>query len=273
MNSLNLIKNTVKWENSCLEPTLYSPLIQFFPNFISILDELKNNFLRTSKEMPSILYQLYFSLERLKDEFTHYDFHAGNAGFYKPFENKYIVMSYHLENGSVISFPTIYIAKIIDYGRCYTKDTKIIADYICRIKVCRPNCGFHKGFGVINGFPNETANERTSSFYWINPRVVNRSHDLRLIANFSKLFKSSFPFFNDIKYLNTFGTPEDLNTYSKVNKIIRNVSDVRSSLEDFLPEWCRNELNEQYYISQGMTKAGDIHIYADNTPYEFIVNL
>jgi hypothetical protein len=273
VKSLNLIHlENFEIDKICINPTQYCVLIQYFDSYNSIYDEIKNGFLFTSKEMPCILYQIYFCLERLKDEFTHYDLHSENGGFYKPFPDKYIIINYHLENGKIMSFPTIYISKIIDYGRCHIKETKQIMDDVCQNKICHPDCGDNYGFNVIRGIPREKADDPKSEFYWINPLITNKSHDLRLIANFKSRFKNKFNFFNDIVYLDKFGTPQNLTPYNKTDKIIRNVSDMRESLEDFLPEWCKNELTEKYYMDKGITKAGDIHVYTDGRPYEYIVS-
>lgn len=274
LTSLNSATNMIDIAKFCEDPIQYCVLTQYFPNFISISNECMNGFPNAKKEFPCLLYQIYFALDKLKDKFTHYDLHPENAGFYQPFYNKYIIMNYHLENGETISFPTLYISKIIDYGRCHiAKATNQIIDTICNLSTCQPNCGEDFGFVTIKGLPNEPANIQTSSFHWINPYVINRSHDLRLIANLKLMipdFQKEFPFFNDIVYFEMYGTPEDLTPYDSTQKIIRNVSDARKSLEDFLPGWCQNELNEQYYIDQDYVKAGEMHIYSDGkTPYRY----
>jgi hypothetical protein len=267
-------KEPYLYTNSCNTPTFITPLIQYFKDFSSLGKEFLNNFANTRKELPCLLYQVFFTLDILKDKYTHYDLHANNAGYYKPFTNKYILMNYHLENGNIISFPTIYISKIIDYGRChFNKEylaTKDIIDVICRR--CPPDCGIEIGYEAIQGMPLETADASNTSFYWINPIVKNCSHDLRLIANFKNILKTEYNFFNDIIYLHNFGTPENLTPYDKTEKIIRNVSDARESLEDFLPNWCETELTEKYYINAGITKAAEIHVYEDGRPYEYIIN-
>jgi len=250
---------------ACNNPILITPLIQYFSNFNTFFNEYNNDFNNTNKEIPCLLYQIYFVLDILKDIFTHYDLHANNAGYYKPFTNKYILMNYHLENGTIISFPTIYISKIIDYGRCHfnnnSYNTNDLIDLVC--ENCKPRCGYRVGFSFITG--------KIFKDNWINPRVKNCSHDLRLISILKSKLKDKYNFFNDVIYLEKYGTPEDLTPYDKTEKIIRNVSGARESLEDFLPNWCKTELTENYYINLGITKAGDIHIYADKRPYEYII--
>ena len=267
----------------CKNPKEYCILIQYFPNFMLIGNELEASLPLARKEMPGIIYQLYFGLERIKDIFTHYDFHGGNAGFYKPFSNKYLIMNYHLDNNTIISFPTIYIAKIIDYGRSHINisvrdrvvTTRKIMSLVETLPDCEPGRGFDKGFGIIRGIPNETADAPNSKFHWINPLVKNNSHDLRLLFLYSKELLDSFgsydKFFKGINYKTFNGTPELLGSFDKTTRIIKNISDVRECFEEFIPFWVNLQKIEEQYIKSGLTKAGEIHIYEDGRPYETIL--
>lgn len=135
-------------------------------------------------DVPGILYQGYFALHCLRKKFTHYDLHINNFGFYKPFSDKYIVMHY-VDGPNEVTFPTEYISKIIDYGRCFydidgfetpknrygmimprasspnqpprvTSDASTnIIDVICKMPACKPDtymgCGYESGLGTIAG--------------------------------------------------------------------------------------------------------------------------
>lgn len=96
-----------------------------------------------------ILFQIYFPLYHLRKKFTHYDLHWENVVLTEPKKGKYIQFHYKTETG-VVSFKSIYVAKIIDYGRCYFDDGKetslSIYKKICKLKNCRPTCGWDKGF-------------------------------------------------------------------------------------------------------------------------------
>jgi len=478
LNLKSLSLDKFSFETACANPTYITPLIQYFDNFNTFTNEYNNDFLNTYLEMPGLLYQLYFALERLKDCFTHYDLHGNNAGYYKPFTNKYIVMNYHLENDDIISFPTIYIAKIIDYGRCHFCNCVVPGTNDIINQLSFYNCN-KKGFYWIRGTQGKPANDPKSSNHWVNPLVKNNSHDLRLLnilktklTNYSVLLsemetiklehsepvrenlesvnesdsdsgsseraaaakerqaraaaharaavlsdidsgsservaavakerqeairnnlyrdnlesvnlldsavakerqedeihnnneyasKMYFPynpdiydassendslkhaksypsfkkpqniknnsysvksesnlikkssnephvqfnnnpqyidnnpqytdnsdlmnidysqnggslkylFFNDIIYLDNYGTPENLLPYDKIFKIIKNISGARKSLEDFLPNWCESQKIEEKYIKSGLKKEADIHVYYDGRPYEYIIS-
>lgn len=87
-------------------------MLQYYENFMSLYSN------QNIPDIPNILMQIYFPLNVLKDEFTHYDLHSENVGIYKLYDGKkYITMTYHFDDGTIISFPTEYISKIIDYGR------------------------------------------------------------------------------------------------------------------------------------------------------------
>jgi hypothetical protein len=108
----------------CEAPQKTMLLIQHLREPVTIGDvfRTKESFM---EDVPSILFQIYSVLYTLRNEFTHYDLHTGNVIFYKIPDGKYVTMVYHLPNGEgSVTFRTKYIAKIIDYGRCYFKNAR-----------------------------------------------------------------------------------------------------------------------------------------------------
>jgi hypothetical protein len=108
-------------------------------------------------DLLSILFQVYCPLALLKDHFTHYDLHPDNILLYSAKDNHYFLCHYHLpDSNDVISFRTKFIAKIIDYGKCFFNDTetgtnsKKIQEALCEIKQCDPDCGKNFGFHILN---------------------------------------------------------------------------------------------------------------------------
>ena len=84
-------------------------------------------------ELCIILYQIYHALYNLNNKFAHNDLHWGNVLIYKLPKNKndkQLSIQYNykgIKDGKKIpiaNIKTSCIAKIIDYGRCYTKDSK-----------------------------------------------------------------------------------------------------------------------------------------------------
>jgi hypothetical protein len=127
--------------------------------------------------------------------------------------------------------------------------------------------------GLVTGFPNEKPQSNKSSFYWINPLYKNASHDLRAIANYYKFF-IKFMKLGNIKYLKEYGTQEDISTpYDPTTRSIANVGDLRKNLEQIIEEEMQNGLYkkiEDEYIQNGLRKAGEMHVYRDGRPYEWI---
>jgi hypothetical protein len=85
-------------------------------SLITYLDQIKKN---VKEKKLSILYQIYSVLHYLKNEFSHNDLHLNNVLLHKIPDNKYIDLVYHTSPTSTTIIKTQYIARIIDYGRCF----------------------------------------------------------------------------------------------------------------------------------------------------------
>lgn len=200
--------------NVCKNPMRLVLMLQHFKHFYPLHSLLTNqigsgfssHWVRAN--INSALFQVYYTLNCLKDRFTHYDLNTFNVALYCPFGDPlhFIEMHYHVKDplgsGTEIElvFPTSYLVKIIDYGRAYANllstpsvvkrptTTRTVssapptntAEYvkqICAEKSCLYSCGDVKGFYVING-QNATAQ---SKMRYVNPTLRNRSADLRLL--------------------------------------------------------------------------------------------
>ena len=84
-------------------------------------------------ELCVILYQIYHALYNLNNKFAHNDLHWENVLIYKLPKNKndnqlsiqYNYQGYrNREKIQIASMKTSRVAKIIDYGRCFTNDSK-----------------------------------------------------------------------------------------------------------------------------------------------------
>lgn len=163
---------------SCSSPTQITLLLQFIENPVQLHDwiykEMNNPMFCV--EIVSILFQVYSVLAAISDEFTHYDLHTGNVLIYQVPDSKYVTMQYHTKTGPVVVFKTRYIAKIIDYGRCYTKQTEeLYTNVICKTSGCKDTvpCGNDEGFNFFDDVHNKDN-------FFISSRKRNKSHDLRL---------------------------------------------------------------------------------------------
>jgi len=69
-----------------------------------------------------ILLQIYIPLGTLAHHFTHNDLHTNNILIYTLSKDEYITLTYDLAPNKTLQMRTKFIAKIIDYGRCFYKD-------------------------------------------------------------------------------------------------------------------------------------------------------
>ena len=278
-------------------------MLQHYDNFVSI-----NEFERipniNRNDMPNILFQIYFVLNVLKDEYTHYDLHASNVFLYKPYVgDRFIEMTYHFNDGSIFTFPTEYIAKIIDYGRNFFHNTKTgvksqdLFDklcYNCEAPECVPKVNssgmFERGCGPGSGIYSGEFGYPAGSGYFISPNKRNVSHDLRLIMT-STLIQRIIHDLNvnprysglSIKYNTPYGTPEKLDVNYSTTHNINNIIDMLNYLKEKIPLWNADKFAGwttkrpvsipafNKYISPWI-KMGELHVYEDRRPYEFIAS-
>ena len=217
--------------------------------------------------LMNVLYQIYFPLSVLKDEFTHYDLHASNVLMYEPYVGKHIRYHYHID-GQVITFDSPYVAKIIDYGKSFfnteTLKPKDIYEKLCVESQCSTlttTCGYSFGF------PFDT--RKPPSFY-ADSLVPNQSHDLKLVHQMIsdrrvKLFApiELLELLKNIVYgkglpanqANHGTEPAESTLFSP---LIYNVKDIEKTLRNLVKG---KELQT--------VKMGDLHIYKDGSPMRF----
>jgi len=120
----------IDYKMGCLIPDKMSILLQHidsysFENFLKqyIEEAVQTDVgLKICDAIICILYQVLFPLSVLGKTFTHNDLHTENILLYKIKNDLYIRYNYHLHDGTVITFNSQYIAKIIDYGRSFYLD-------------------------------------------------------------------------------------------------------------------------------------------------------
>ena len=259
---------------ACRSSKYIAILIQHLKGAISFYKLLIDGPKSFNYDFFTLLYQVYFILDVMKDVFTHYDLHGGNVLLYELSPDKYVQYHYHSADRT-IAFKSIYLAKIIDYGRCYFNESADIKKILCGIPECTLRvrgfrdqpCGDGFGFSSLNGV----------SEWHLNSSVKNESHDLKLIYSLSRQIKQEFKNLTDftrkrVDYINNhtvfkdeFGTPEqkDCNQGD-----ICNVSSVCDYLIHVFKYMNLDAMFNLYY--SGRTKLGDMHIYSDGTPFTFI---
>jgi len=278
---LELIRDGIK--TACMNPTELFLLLENVSVPLTLYDILEK---RTSidyeefieEELIYVLFQIYYTLYQLKDEFTHYDLHAANVLIYEPVPGSYIQYHYH-HNGEIISFQSRYIVKIIDYGRCYFNngiiDSNDIYELVCSITPECENCGYEVGFRFLQ-------NPTIVRSHFINSSILNQSHDLRLLysigtilhsetrsfrANIASLFyeqSRKFTFLlNNIIYENKFGTRN--RPHTGLPSSIQNVSDVVQYLTSMMNDVIYNNYDTLILI-------GSLSVFGKSREMEFVKN-
>ena len=227
LNELLEIQNgPIDYTKACENPLHIAVLTEHLGNSITLKD-LYEFFIEEgvfspdgrqffNDELPIILFQVYYGLAVLAmtQSFTHYDLHWENVLLYhlpeSKYVNKYVNFTYaSLLGEASVSFQTRYIAKIIDYGRCYYRDNETgissLETYrtICGIPECdkiytREKCEEEYGKEKCDELecPNDVCftsrcgkqfgfSQMTARFH--DEWVFNPSHDLLLLTYFHEL--------------------------------------------------------------------------------------
>lgn len=285
----SLIKRT------CKSPMSMAVLIQHLENADTILNSCKRaHFVKT--EFAYSLFQIYAALHSMRRHFTHYDLHPENALVFSPVKGKYIEYVYHMDD-KIVQFKSIYMTKLIDYGRCYfNESSKLNGEKIykmaCKEEVCTttelyepddPNedtttthydCGYKKGFQWLSDEPLD------ADYYYINSLVANQSHDLRLMyehndnihlpAKLKTIMKSveyGSGLEEDDKHYGT-NEKKTLGYLRGLSYKINNVSDAFYALLDYVADPEIMEQNEKSH--SGLKSVGELHIYDDGRAMEYV---
>ena len=105
--------------DGCETPERYAILVQNFGDNLSLDNYLSGDYPDVEENLFKILYQIYYPLNKLKDNYTHYDLHPGNILLYTVPNGMSVRFEYVIDGEPHFFFTCRYIAKIIDYGRNY----------------------------------------------------------------------------------------------------------------------------------------------------------
>lgn len=290
---------------ACKHSSYMAVLIQHLNDAVPFNDLLDNDrFIRD--DLLHVLYQVYMPLALLADKFTHFDLHYNNVLLYEPVKGKYIHYHYHITNSIegeppiITSFKCKYIAKIIDYGRCFFNDTenptftgssKGIYTEVCAAPGCI-DCGEETGFGRLH----TKTKPMIANDYFIYSQKANQSHDLRLLymtkCELKRRMKTAIAYPEIIRMLEKitygagiqlsrkqkeqlkahpnqwiyYGTKE--NVASGLPNKVNNVTDAYRELDRLISNSWAQASNDIYYAP--LTKLGDLHIYDDGRPMRYV---
>ena len=285
-------QDAINYSKACKESKHAAILIQHM-NDAKAFNHYTSNRRFMKNDLLYALFIVYHALSSLSKQFTHYDLHTGNVLLYEPVKGKYIQYMYHNDDGSITTFNSPYMPKIIDYGRSFfdngNVNSKKIHDKICQIKDCEPGCGKQHGFAHLDTNVLTSYND-----VFIISSQKNESHDLRLLFSLQNKLRdiSNKPdehtFLETEKIINKvvygvgirkkenkiYGTIENTKYYNNkrgdANKIC-NVNAAHSELKkvvemDSVASENRNNYNDIE------NRLGTLHVYDDGRPMAYEEN-
>lgn len=289
--------------SACFIPKSMSVMIQYLKGVKTLKDYIIEIIGRrlyvdsdfVENDLLYVFFQVYMTLSTLSKVFTHYDLHMENVLIYQPVEGSYIEYHYHIDGKEVI-FKSSYIAKIIDYGRCYFNDKQNDNKHINNSKnVLTTLCNQCFKCGTLSGFRwlNKTLDPES---YYISSQNPNASHDLRLLYELKRLDMQTGGQIildrnlRDIIYKTKYGVGVSDNSNSgkrfgtkqptllrtaiqktkkalSMNLKINTVRDAFSKILELLNTPDYIERNNLFYDKK--TKLGELHIYGLEKPMEW----
>jgi hypothetical protein len=180
-----------------------SILSEYIPNAIQ-LDQILRPYRKSydphfvnqdfiDNDLLPICLLVYGALSQFKDQFTHYDLHAGNI-LLIPCPVADQLFEYIIDTGVLLTIKCKYLPKIIDYGRPYFDDghghnSVAVHQRLCQIDG-RPGL-----FG-----PQQNSMCCSDQGYWLDScdagdqsftrsSLLNHSHDLKLMSEIMAYFK------------------------------------------------------------------------------------
>lgn len=250
----HLITDVKTVKIACTNSAHIGVLIQYFQNSITLSDFYKNQ-VGVKQEMYGILYQIYGPLASMHNVFTHYDLHAKNVMLVEMPNDTYIKYHYHPadSNDATVTFNSVYLVKIIDYGRCYFND------------------GVHPSNGIFSSNDVNIALKKhrecdDSSYlgFWFrkvgnyNILASKRNHSADLLV--ARLMLRNDVMYNRMSHIPNDFTVNELPSVPNSQKI-NNVIDMRNALyEELIKPTANNNV-----IATSKNKLGDLHVYECGT--------
>jgi hypothetical protein len=290
IKNISDLTNNTNIESGCENNNRSGVLIDSVYNALSFNDLFDDvEFMtRLDYNMFCILIQIYGALSIVKNNFTHYDLHTGNILFSKL--DKPIKIIYNDDKHKQYIIYTKFIPVIIDYGRAYVNckniseniDSDNFINRACfsSCNESNPDCYLYPiGMPIYKDENKGGVYDDNSNFAYINPRVNNKSHDLRFIYIIIRYNKDKIPLILDIynnhfnkknnpdwwdPILNGDGVPEQ----TKDSVKIKTVSDFYNLLKN---EYYETHFNKEEYKTNDI--LGTMNIYTDlKTKWTFDYN-
>ena len=208
-----------------------------------------------------ILYQVLYPLSVLCETFTHNDLHIANILLYKIKNNLYIRYNYYLKDGSVITFKSQHIAKIIDYGGSF---------YVDGVN------GTETTLQNINKITKDNSNLSYDSFKECDRKHNKAADHVKLMALFGFMFVNEIYTTKSLdthvlEIINRSIAPVSVGINVETNFLkydINNIDDCCKALSEYILTYNDNPLYTGHL--QGVSIIGDLNIYCDGREMQFI---
>lgn len=266
----------------------------------TVLKFVENKNMNSVSRLYKILYQIYYPLYQMREIFSHNDMHTENVMIYKPFGNKekFVLMKYWSSETEYITFKTHFLAKIIDYGKCFAKGMS--EEHISLMCKKYSRCGYECGYASIlpkdryisykrSDFVNLTEkltelrvkekldekldeNEKNEIIFiedrlwkitnWPDATKKNESYDIWL-------YRDLYVDLHDTLVLTTpaiedFGIEHMDNTYTVDGSQISNLTDMMKMLKD---KFNSSVVTDDEYT--GWTQGATLEVYWDDKPFKY----
>lgn len=111
--------------------------------YFEVMKTYLNDIQFIQNELIHVLLQIYLPLQVMQPHFSHNDLHSTNVLLAQPSPSQYLQFTYQLGphlraiyKKDTLTFQSKYIAKIIDYGRCFINDPQDKGSYASTPKIC-----------------------------------------------------------------------------------------------------------------------------------------
>ena len=187
-------------------PTKICILIEGVPNTKTLWNVLvKRNIHFYEHDLIPVLFQVYFTLHKIKDQFTHYDLHYDNV-LLTELPNYYFNYTVNVGN-NLYNIQCKYMIKIIDYGRSYCSESPNIIKELCR------NVPQLQNKRLCNKYSYDTS--ALSGYYWGIRNPLNPYNLITVLCNKSADLRLLYEVFTYINAIDMFDYPKGLRYYHK----------------------------------------------------------
>jgi hypothetical protein len=262
-------------KTSCNNSAQIALMMQYIDSYETFHSYIQKSL--SDAEIQQILFQVYCPLSHLQQKFTHYDLHGNNVLLSKLPNRTYVQMKYVFRDREAIEFKSSHIVKIIDYGRSYfyvnaNTNSIVIGNKVLETRECLRTLSNPKGAGY-----NFMKCNHLDRDHYICSRVHNISHDLKLVAQYSKYEDANSELLfiaNKIIYLHQNGTREIVDdsefiSEEEIGKIY-NINIMAQYLYDTIDSKMFVEDNNNDYKNKKCIGLLTIYVDGSNKEMEFI---